>query len=60
MRYRGKLCGKDITTHSTHGKGDEVDSLLVPYFVAADAHAGFGCYLKLSTFHSKAIRHPYQ
>ena len=40
------LTGKHIHPFY-HGKGDEVDRLLVPDFIAADAHAGFGYTLNL-------------
>ena len=40
------FAGKDIDPFH-HGKGDEVDGLLVPDFVAADAHCCFGCRLNL-------------
>lgn len=34
------FAGKDIHPFH-HGKGDEVDALLIPDFIAADAHALF-------------------
>lgn len=40
------LTGKYIHPFD-YGKGDEVDRLLVPDFIAADTHAGFGCMLNV-------------
>jgi hypothetical protein len=33
-----------------YGKCDEMDCLLIPDFVAADAHEAFGCSLNLQQF----------